>query len=189
MIVAMNPEILTRFHRTCVVPLHFWFRTHKMVNRAFLAPHLLDKACSCNRWLTYYRWSVSIRSCVISQVLVSWAARTGSQIPLWDVWLSVCCCYCCCRSRNHQVDSYEPLVWCRGYTNNSNGAPNVLERRTHATASQPHSRWSGQVLCHESSFGRYEWPEQSVWLPCGKFDSKSKVVGEDCRPRTTVGHL
>ena len=45
MIVAMNSEILTRFHRTCVVPLRFWFQTHKDE----IVGCLLLVGCCCSR--------------------------------------------------------------------------------------------------------------------------------------------
>ena len=46
-----------------------------------MAPHVLNKACSCNRWLTYYRWSVTIRSCVISQLWCHEQPEQGAKYP------------------------------------------------------------------------------------------------------------
>ena len=140
MIVAMNSEILTRFHRTCVVPLHFRFRIHKDGEvRCLATRHLLVAGCCC--------------------------------------------------SRNHQVNSCEFTCSIKRSHEQQQRYSTWLRRRTHTTVSRHYNRWSGQVLYHKSSFGWYEWPEQGAKHLCGEFDSKSKVVGEDCRPRTTVGHL
>ena len=88
MIVAMNSEILTRFRRTCVVPLRFWSQIHKDGNsRMFSSPG--------DRGLVLMQPSANIitggpaRSSVISQTRATWVARTGSQIPLWWVWFQI----------------------------------------------------------------------------------------------------
>ena len=136
-IVAMNSEILTHFHQTCVVPLRF---------------------------------------------LVSNPQRWKSEV--FDYLLGLGC-YCRC-SRDHQVDSCEFTCSIKRSRKQQHRYPICLKRHTHATVSRPYSRWSGQVPCHKSSFGWYEWPGQGARHLCGEFDSKSKVVGEDCRPRTTA---
>ena len=124
------------------------------------------------------------RTCVVPPYFWSQAHKDESVGCLLLVVLLFCCC-----SRNHQVDSHEFTCSIKRSHEQQQRYSTWLRRRTHTTVSRHYNRWSGQVLCHKSSFGWYGWPEQGVKHPCGESDSKSKVVGEDCRPRTTVGHL
>ena len=59
MIVAMNPEILTRFHRTCVVPLRFWFQIHKDGSVGCLL--LIGCCCSRNHQVDSCELTCSIK--------------------------------------------------------------------------------------------------------------------------------
>ena len=98
--------------------------------------------------------------------------------------------FCCC-SRNHQVDSCELTCSIKRSHEQQQWYSTCLKRRTHTTVKLtyysrlPSTRFCviNQVLAGMS--GQNREPN----TPVGEFDSKSKVVGEDCRPRTTVGHL
>ena len=139
-IVAMNSEILTRFHQTRVVPPRFWFQIHRDVSVGYL---LL-------------------------------------------VVLLFCCCSC-----NHQVDSCKSTCSMKRSHEQQQWYSTCLKRRTHTTVKLTHySRLPSTRFCIINQVlvgmsGQNREPN----TPVGGFDSKSKVVGEDCRPRTTVGHL
>ena len=104
---------------------------------------------------------------------------------------SVCCLLFCCCSRSHQVDSCKLTCSIKRSHEQQQWYSTCLKRRTHTTVKLtyysrlPSTRFSviNQVLAGMS--GQNREPN----TPVGGFDSKSKVVGEDCRPRTTVGHL